>query len=296
MNNNQLKFIDLHYHANPDLYLRKHDAISAGKIFNNLHGAVVLKSHLGSTVESAYLAQQLGYPVFGSLVLNRIAGGINYRTVLSALAKYSRFDPIALMVHFPTCTGHTQTSSLIRELIHPCLKNVGSEAESVSENGKLKKTVMDVLRLAKDYPICFATGHASAKEVKLLIEAILHLNIDRLLITHPTHPITGFTLCDLYDMAKEAAVWFEQSALTYLLGYQTYQQFKTIVSTLPRLIYSSDLGQDSQMTITEWLAVSHRWFNECELSEEKINEIMKINPLTFLTRQSLTSASSGELT
>ncbi|TAK75003.1 MAG: hypothetical protein EPO11_06140, partial [Gammaproteobacteria bacterium] len=84
----QADFIDIHYHANPDLYKRRYSAIEAGKLYQYQKGAVVLKSHLGATSIHASLAQQEGLPVFPSIVLNAISGGIHYRSVLQALCEY----------------------------------------------------------------------------------------------------------------------------------------------------------------------------------------------------------------
>ena len=37
-------FIDLHYHANPDAFVRRHGAIDAGKLYAAANGRVVLKT------------------------------------------------------------------------------------------------------------------------------------------------------------------------------------------------------------------------------------------------------------
>src|SRR3990167_10970232 len=97
-------FIDVHYHANPDLYERRHHVIEVGKQYQCHNGAVVLKSHLGSTAAQASVAQSLGYPVLPSVVLNTIAGGLDYKVVIRSLLEYRPLIPSRLIVHLPTLT------------------------------------------------------------------------------------------------------------------------------------------------------------------------------------------------
>nr|AGZ94204.1 hypothetical protein [Streptomyces sp. MMG1121] len=71
------RFIDVHYHVGPDAYLRRHTAATAGALYAEHEGWVVLKNHLGSTAAQAWEARQQGLPVSGSIVLNDLAGGFD---------------------------------------------------------------------------------------------------------------------------------------------------------------------------------------------------------------------------
>src|SRR3990167_942082 len=139
----KLRFIDIHYHANPDLYERRLNVLQVGKEYQKYNGAVVLKSHLGATSIQATIAQQEGLPVFPSLVLNKIAGGIHYKPILQALAEYQPLIPSKLIVHLPTLTGRSHQSTLTRTMAYPNLKAALCKPETIfNTREKLRKELI----------------------------------------------------------------------------------------------------------------------------------------------------------
>lgn len=279
----EYKFIDIHYHASPDLYTRRLNALDAGKCYHSLQGAVILKSHLGATSIQAILAQSLGLPVFPSVVLNHIAGGIDYRVIQRALAEYHSGLEVRMIVDFPTITGRKYQSKLSREVCRPDLSSGLLKAETLfNEKNQLKKEVHDILKMAKDYPIVLSTGHAAKEEIYCLIEACEKEAVPALLLNQPANPLTGLTAHELITLAQHRFVWVEQTALTYYLGHQSKEDFLTVLSSLPRVIYSSDLGQPSQMDIGQWVSYSKRFFNEHNLSTHRQKEICCTNAAALL--------------
>ena len=278
------KFIDIHYHARPDLYERRWDAIEAGNMYQTLKGAVVLKSHLGATSVQASLAQRMGLPVFPSLVLNAIAGGIDYRVILRALSEYQPLISAKMIVHFPTITGRAFQSKLSRQVMHPYLSQHSLAGETLSNgNHQLRKEVIDILKVAKDYPIVLSTGHASRDEVYHLIDACGQHNVHTLLINEPSHPLMGLSAVDLKDLVENEFVWIEQTTLTYLLGHQDKEDFSAILTSLPRVIYSSDLGQTTQMDVTAWLNYSDHLLSELGLSDQRKDDLIRLNAIKLLS-------------
>lgn len=281
---NEINFLDIHYHSNPDLYHRRYTGLDAGQFYRKLSGGVVLKSHLGSTACIAHLAQANGYPVWGSVVLNDIAGGINYKTVLRALADSKPDICMRLLVHFPTITGREHQSRLRRRGVYPKWQPDLSQPLTVSnEQGCLHQSVWDVIKMAKDYPITLSTGHANQAEIFELVNACLKVGVDRLLLNQPANPMTGLDYASLRQLAQESLVWIEQTALTYLLGYQDFDDFQNVVTHLPQVIYSSDLGQTSQMTVAEWFQQTTHWFDFMNLQQKRRNEICHSNPIKLLS-------------
>lgn len=277
-------FVDIHYHAGPDLYNRRWDAIEAGTIYQRLNGAVVLKSHLGSTGVQATLAQKMELPVFPSLVLNHIAGGISHRTILHALSEYQPIIKTRMIVDFPTITGRAIQSKLSRAFTYEYLSKHTLKSETIfNTRQQLRKEVLDVLRMACDYPIVLSTGHASQNEVYALVDACIQLNVPALLLNQPANPLTGLNAEALNDLTKNEFIWVEQTALTYLLGHQEREDFSKVLTSIPRVIYSSDLGQTSQMDIPNWLAFSKQTFIEMGLSAQRQDELLRANALTLLS-------------
>lgn len=280
----QYSFIDIHYHADPDLYKRRHSVIEAGKIYQRENGAVVLKSHLGATSIQATIAQKEGLPVFPSIVLNKIAGGIHYKPIIKALSEYQPIIPSKMIVHLPTITGRQHKSSLSREMTHLNLSDELCQPETIFDShGKLKSNLKDIFKLARDYPIVLSSGHASKEETYALLEACLTFNISSLLLNQPANPLTGLEYNDLIQIVKDNDfAWIEQTALTYLLSYQEKSDFLNVLRDLPRVIYSSDLGQTNQIDIAEWLEISKKWFSELSLSHQRKEKICRTNPWQLL--------------
>ena len=248
-----------------------------------MQGAVILKSHLGSTATVATLCQSEGLPVYSSLVLNQIAGGIDYRVVMRTLSERSSSNDL-LLVHLPTIIKTNHTSKLKRKYANQFIADYANEVESVTIDGNsLRPEVIDVLKMSNDFPIVISTGHANQQELELIIEACDKLGIKKLLLNQPASPITGLKFEQLQALATMYNfIWTEQTALTYLLGYQEWGDFMSVLTSLPRVIYSSDLGQIEQLDINEWLCISNEWFNKMAISQVKVREIMLDNPLKLL--------------
>ncbi|WP_256252055.1 DUF6282 family protein [Streptomyces sp. yr375] len=284
MSARQARFIDVHYHVGPDAYVRRHTAASAGARYAQLGGWVVLKNHLGSTAAQAWEARQQGRPVSGSIVLNDIAGGLDPRVVRQAVVQHGEDSGLRLVVHLPTVTGRAHTSRLARTPAHPLLARDGLRPLTVTEEGgPLRPEVRELLHMARDLPIVISTGHADGREVRLLVEEAVRLDVPRLMLNQPANPLTGLTCSDLLDIAQAEQVYTEQTALTYLLDYQDEADFSAVLARVPRVVYSSDLGQTSQMDIGSWVASSQTWFTEAALPEARITEITRDAPLRMLS-------------
>lgn len=278
---NETQFIDIHYHADPDLYERRLDYNKAGEEYKALQGAVVLTSHLGSTAVQSTQAQQKGLPVYASLVLNAFAGGIDFNVILRDLKDYQPVNPSKLLVHFPTLTGRKFQSKLTRKLSinHPH----ATQGETLfNAQQKLRPEVIDILKCAKDYPMVLSTGHASREEVYSLIDACIQFDVPQLFLSQPAHPLMDFKADELIDLTKNNCVWVEQTALTYILGHQSQEDFRAVIETVPRVIYSSDLGQIDQLNVFEWLRFSSSFFEQIGLSPLRRTELTKLNALRLL--------------
>lgn len=274
-------FIDVHYHAGPDAFLRRHGVMETGRCYGSLNGWVVLKNHLGCTAAQAWEARQEGLPVSGSVVLNEISGGIDFRVVQRSICQHGDSDA-RLIVHLPTVTGRTHHSRLKRKSGHWILDKYPILPLTVSHEGKLSAQTLDVMRMAKDYPIVISTGHADGHEVRLLIDAAVQLDVPRLMLNQPANPLTGLDANALLDLVNAPMVYTEQTALTYLLGYQSWEDFTNVMRDLPRVVYSSDLGQTSQPGIEHWREGSLLWFQHMALGNERVREVTQVNARQLL--------------
>ncbi|HHS7961100.1 TPA: DUF6282 family protein, partial [Legionella pneumophila] len=228
-------------------------------------------------------AQEMGLPVFPSVVLNHINGGINYRVVIRALSEYQPLFSGKMIVDFPTITGRKLQSKLSRELTHDNLKQDTQKGETLfGSKQQLRKEVIDILKMTRDYPIVLTSGLASRDEIYRLIDACNQYDVPSLLLSQPSNPLIGLKFTELNELIKNEWLWVEQTALTFILGYQEKQDFSQILTHLPRVIYSSDLGQLGQMDIPEWLHFSKKIFNELDLSAKRMEELTLSNAIKLL--------------
>jgi hypothetical protein len=280
---NDFDFIDVHYHANPDLFDRRHSVIEIGRIYKKYHGAVVLKSHLGSTAAQASVAQAEGYPVLPSLVLNDIAGGFDKRVIVRALLEYKPIIETRMIVHLPTITGRAHQSKLKRTLIKPDYAKLTQKPLTVfNEQNKLKPEVRELFRMAANEPIVLSTGHASKEETYALIDEMSKYKDCKLMLNQPANPLTGLNAKALLAISSVPNLFIEQTVLTYLLGYQSEADFKAVLTAVPQVIYSSDLGQTSQIDVVDFLKQSKEYFKLFQLTKQREELIWKHNPSKML--------------
>jgi hypothetical protein len=279
----RVQFLDVHYHAAPDAWQRRRGVIAAGRCYRDLGGGVVLKNHLGSSVAAAEAARELDLPVLGSVVLNAIAGGPAWRVVAQALAQVQAPSSGRLLVHLPTVTGARHTSRLTRSVSNDYAGRDGLYPCSLCDDGgRLTATVLDLVRWAADHPVVLSTGHADRDTVYRLIEAAQRHRLPRLMLNQPANPMTGLNAADLLALAGEPWLFIEQTALTYLLGYQSWDDFAAVLRQVPNVVYSSDLGQPSQIDLTEWWSISRNWFDAAGLGAARVKEIELDKPLAML--------------
>jgi len=279
----RLRFLDVHYHVAPDVFRRRHGVLSAGRQYQMLNGGVVLKNHLGDSVASAEAAREIGLPVFGSLVLNAVAGGPCWRTVEASLCKLQAECSGRLLMHLPTFTGAKHQSKLNRSVSNQASQAKGLMPSRVSNGvGRLRQEVMELLHMSRDYPVVISTGHANREEVMRLIDVAGRLGVQRLMLNQPANPMTGLNATDLASLAGASWLYIEQTALTYLLGYQRWDDFAAVLTQIQNVVYSSDLGQPDQPDIAEWHARSQLWFDEMGLNPQRRAAICLDNALTML--------------
>lgn len=275
--------VDLHYHAGPDLYRRRYTCYEAGARYANIGGWVVLKSHLVSTAAQAWEARRAGLPVSGSVVLNDLSGGIRPQTLEQAVYAHGADSPVRLVAYLPTLAGSAHPSRLVREPFHPLLDPTRRPGPRVvDEDGRLRPGVREVLRAAKDLPIVLATGHCDRQETERVIDEAVRLGLPRLLLTHATHPMSGWTPKELSGLRDVPGLYVELTALTVLLGHRDLTHVGEVAVAHPNVVYSSDLGQPDQPPPAAWLRLSRSWFARAGLGPQQVRAITRDNPARVL--------------
>ncbi|MDD7804873.1 MAG: DUF6282 family protein [Endozoicomonas sp. (ex Botrylloides leachii)] len=282
---NKIDALDVHYHARPDSFKRRYNVIEAGKIFSKNSMGCVLKNHLGSTTSLASLAQEFDLPVFGSIVLNSISGGINITSIKQALCQYSFYQNGRLIVHLPTVVKTNHSSVMNRKFSNTSVEKYSQEVNRITtSNGTLKSEISALIAFSQENDIVISTGHASKREIYSLLEFIDKYGGGcRLMLNQPANPITGMSAKELIALGKHDWLFIEQTALTVLLKYQSFDDFTLAVKKIPNLVYSSDLGQLCQIDIEDWIKQTNYWFDTMGVSKERYKEISLFSPLRMLS-------------
>jgi hypothetical protein len=188
--------IDLHCHSAPDTVAR---SINSFGVVRQAKAAamrgVVLKNHFVATAALAQLAMEEigGIEVFGGIVLNRSAGGIN----AEAVRKMAQVDGHrGRIVWLPTFDAENQIT--FSKETRPFV--------SVVKDGKPVPALAEVLQVIASLDLVFATGHSSPAESLILLDAAKQAGVKRLLVTHVLTDPSRASIEQMKQMAALGAV------------------------------------------------------------------------------------------
>lgn len=263
--NNTFSFFDLHIHANPDTFIRRYSAVSLGDELKKSFAAGVLKSHSQITTGIAYTMRLLGYPIYGSIVLNPHNGGLNLNIVKSAIAANGTNQ---MIIYFPTTVNNNHVSKMKQNKSHDILDEISNQNEFISYNNTLTKEAIEIIKLASYYNIPIATGHSNKKDVFLLADEI-EKNNGKLILTHPLHPLVNLTIDEVKELLKYKHTYSEFTILMSILKYENISHLINLLNSgyEDQICISSDLGQLNNMTVTE----GYKWFKVL-LQKANVNE------------------------
>ncbi|MDA2929391.1 DUF6282 family protein [Acidobacteria bacterium AH-259-O06] len=166
--------IDFHAHAAPDSVARSVDVVELAQKARQVGmRGFVIKNHYIPTAGYAYLARKLvpGLEVFGGVVLNLAVGGINGPAVESMTAVRNGFGRVVWMPTFDA-ENHVRFFKENRPFVR------------VSESGQLLPEVLDLLEIIAQKNLILETGHSSAAECLLLIQAARQAGVKHIIVTH----------------------------------------------------------------------------------------------------------------
>jgi hypothetical protein len=264
---------DLHVHSAPDIEPRKFDdfdlvreAAGAGM------SAVLLKSHVSSTVERAFLVSKVvhGIDVYGGIVLNETVGGFNPAAVNAALSLGAK------QIWMPTRTA------LNDRRFHG--KPGGLTV--LTQSGHLRPEVEAILEICARGNCVLGTGHLSPGEVFRLAERAKAVGVRRLLVTHPEWRATYYSI----DMQKKLAalgnVSFERCfvSTTHRCGYTPMATIANAIADvgIATTVLSTDLGQPDTPAPVDGMRMYAAQLRSSGISADDLRRMMCENPLRLL--------------
>jgi len=275
--------IDFHAHSHPDSRPRSIDALALARLAKErgMRG-IILKNHFEPTGQIAYVVRKVvpGIEVFGGVVLNRAAGGINPAAVEEMAALEGKFGRIVWM---PTFESENY------------LRRAGSDAPFVrtSVNGKLIPEVGEVLGVIAKNDLILATGHISPDESLTLIRDARKAGVNRIIVTHAA--TLDMTIPQMKEAAQSGAyIEFVFNALfeanppgkraTAGLTGQSIKGYAAAMRAVgvDHCIISSDLGQVGNRLHPDGMLAFFTLLREQGFSEADVNQMAKTNPATLL--------------
>jgi hypothetical protein len=222
--------VECHVHSFPDVVDRKVDDLD---LVEQARGAglraLMLKSHVGSTCERAYLLNKLqpDVRVLGGVVLNDTVGGFNPRAVEAALEMGAR------QVWMPTKSAanhqqHYGARGGLSIFADAGLSAPGAGGSRVN-GSTLQPDVRDIVRLVADADAVLATGHLAPEESLVLIEEALAAGVRRVSVTHPEWGGTAMPIDMQQDLARNGFVYFERCLVSIEPDLHGHVPFETIV-------------------------------------------------------------------
>lgn len=279
--------IELHCHSEPSIFPRKQtdwelveDVKAAGM------AGVVLKAHEALTADRAALirAKEPDLHVYGGLVCNHFTGGLSPSAVDAAI----RFG--AKIIWMPTFSSQehcchfakkkTRFFNSGRPLVHPV-----QGLEIWDDQEKILPQVHDILQLIAEADITLATGHLSAREVKVLVDAALEHRVQKILIQHADLGIAPIPHELQVDLARKGAI-LEKCYLACSIDFNdlTIAQMADSIKQLgaEACVMVTDYGQEHNIPPIHALSQFVGEMLDHGLSEVEIQRMLVSNPRQLL--------------
>lgn len=280
--------IDMHVHIGPDDSPRYYDCIDLAKdASEHKMKAVVIKDHLAPSAAKAVLANHVSPStlIFGGISLNETVGGLNPRSVISAIRTGAK------VVWMPTvdaayCVSKGKSGHWIREYIHK--KSFGYEVTGISlltGSGVLSPEATAVLEICFREDVVLSTGHVGPEECIALAEKADQLGYQKLVVCHPNAWLEDFDMGILEKLAARGAfLELTFGACSPLHGRLDPHVIADIVQKVgaDRCILSTDYGQVECAAPPEGLRIYCEVLSKCGLSDQELFTMVRNNPATLL--------------
>jgi hypothetical protein len=279
--------IDMHAHTHPALFNRPiDDADLAEHATQYGMRGVVLKDHDSLTTGRAYHVGRTfrNLKVFGGVVLNRSAGGINPWVVQAALHYGAKviWMPSNHSKHHNEYFDTPDYPQLGRT--RPQLEGPGVTV--FDEQGKLRPEAGTICDLVAEADACLATGHLSLEETRALQAEANGRGVHKFLVTHVNWALTRYELDVQRELIANGAYleYVAVSCVSPIFWEQKPDELASWIEELggDRLILSSDLGQASAAPHPEGMRMLISSMLDVGADYDELAKMTKANPAHLL--------------
>jgi Family of unknown function (DUF6282) len=278
--------IDMHVHANPDVFGRNMDDIDVARLARakGMRG-IVLKNHVSETASRAALVMKVvpDLEVWGGIVLNKAVGGVNPDAVEWMHRMYGARGKVVWLPTF-------ESDKHVKTLSKPDARGL-----VVAPGGRITPEMEAILKIIARENLVLATGHVHPDEIIAVVRRARELGIKNILVNHGLTNIPGLSIAQARQLVEMGAV-IEMAFLHFRAGpnaslpfltYWTQVNAKSVaqaVKTLgpQNLVISSDVGQSGNMTHPDGLEIAIEEMKSEGISDADIDLMMRKNPARLL--------------
>lgn len=230
--------------------------------------AVLIKAHYSPTSEAAYYVSQSvgGIEFFGGLVLNEHIGGFNPIAVDTAI----RIGAREIWMPTDSAANHRQNAGQAGGL-------------TLRVKGELREEIHEILALIAKANVILGTGHLSVDEIQALVPAAVHAGVQRILITHPEHPVIAMPVPIQKELRDQGAM-FERcyvSVTGFGVPLEQVAEEISVVGT-ESTVLATDFGQPQNPSPPEGLAEFAGRLASLGFSKIEMDRMIRKNPAWML--------------
>ena len=272
--------IDMHVHTAPDVCQRTYNdleltaaAIRAGA------RAIVIKGHHCATVARAALCNAYNraafdsnsFVMYGGLVLNYEAGGLNPKAVQTALEMGSKVIWLPTVDAENDCRKHGRSGGI----------------RMTDDHGVPTQELRRIFTLIKEYDAVLATGHISQEEIRCVVDSARNIGVQKIVITHPEYWVVDMSLQTQKELISDYAVVLERCFMQPLKSGRWVSNAECNLEAIQKLgaantILSTDCGNPATPPWEESIRQHLQFMVDHNVSREELRLMTKITPARLL--------------
>jgi hypothetical protein len=278
--------IDMHVHANPDVFGRNMDDIDVARLAKakGMRG-IVLKNHVSETASRAALIMKVvpDLEVWGGIVLNKAVGGVNPDAVEWMHRMYGERGKVVWLPTF-------EADKHVKALSKPDARGL-----VVAPGGRVTPEMEAILKIIARENLVLATGHVHPDEILGVVRRARELGIKNILVNHGFTNVPGLSTAQAKQLIEMGAV-IEIAFLHFRAGPSASLPFLTYWSQVSaknaaqhvktfgaqNLLISSDVGQSGNMAHPDGLELAITEMKAEGISDADIDLMMRKNPARLL--------------
>ena len=272
--------IDMHVHTAPDICQRTYNDLDLTAAANHAGArAIVIKGHHCSTVARAALCNAYNrtafdsnsFVMYGGLVLNYEAGGLNPQAVQTAL------EMGAKVIWLPTVDAENDWRK----------HGKSGGIRMTDDRGVPVPELRRIFTLIREYDAVLATGHISPEEIRCVTDSARNIGVQKIVITHPEYWVVDMSLESQKELVSDYHVILERCFMQPLQNGKWISNAERNLDAIRKLgaestILSTDCGNPATPPWEESMQQYLQYMADQNVSPEDLRSMTRTTPARLL--------------